>query len=91
MKKLFIIGNGFDIAHCLLTSYEDFKKYLCNEYLDGRDISEGEISEAPISNIGPKGDDIYDMERLPIFSSVLYHILSQTAASYIKESFVITD
>ena len=30
--KLYIIGNGFDIAHKLPTNYWDFRKYL--EYVD---------------------------------------------------------
>ncbi len=28
MNKLFIIGNGFDRAHKIASSYEDFRKYL---------------------------------------------------------------
>lgn len=32
MKKLFIIGNGFDSAHKLQTGYEDFHQYLHNSY-----------------------------------------------------------
>ena len=28
MKRLFIIGNGFDLAHGIHSSYEDFRKYL---------------------------------------------------------------
>ena len=32
MKKLFIIGNGFDLAHSLPTKYEDFRKYLVEKY-----------------------------------------------------------
>ena len=32
MKKLFIIGNGFDRAHGLQTSYEDFHQYLKATY-----------------------------------------------------------
>lgn len=31
MNKLFIIGNGFDIAHCLKTSYDDFRKHLISD------------------------------------------------------------
>ena len=30
MKRLFIIGNGFDLSHKLKTSYNDFCKYLEN-------------------------------------------------------------
>lgn len=32
MSNLFIIGNGFDLAHGLPTSYADFRKYLENAY-----------------------------------------------------------
>ena len=32
MSSLFIIGNGFDRAHGLETSYEDFHQYLKREY-----------------------------------------------------------
>ena len=30
MNKLYIIGNGFDIAHNLKTRYSDFRCYLNN-------------------------------------------------------------
>ena len=32
MSSLFIIGNGFDRAHGLKTSYEDFHQYLLSAY-----------------------------------------------------------
>lgn len=32
--NLFIIGNGFDLAHELKTSYDDFRAYLQEEYPD---------------------------------------------------------
>lgn len=32
MKKLVIIGNGFDIAHNLKTSYWDFREFLKKEH-----------------------------------------------------------
>lgn len=32
--KLFVIGNGFDRAHKLPTSYEDFRQYLLEQYPD---------------------------------------------------------
>lgn len=34
MRNLFIIGNGFDRAHGLQTSYEDFHQYLKQTYPD---------------------------------------------------------
>ena len=30
--RLFIIGNGFDVSHCLPTKYADFRKYLISKY-----------------------------------------------------------
>lgn len=32
MCKLFIIGNGFDLASGLKTSYKDFREYMCSTY-----------------------------------------------------------
>lgn len=38
MSSLFIIGNGFDMAHGLKTSYEDFHKYLEDEYPEAESV-----------------------------------------------------
>lgn len=32
MSSLFIIGNGFDLAHGIPTKYSDFRKYIINLY-----------------------------------------------------------
>ncbi|KXI45180.1 hypothetical protein ACS95_00385 [Bacillus cereus] len=32
VKKLFVIGNGFDISHGLKTTYDDFRKYLISDH-----------------------------------------------------------
>lgn len=32
MKKLFVLGNGFDLAHKVKSKYSDFKKYLITKY-----------------------------------------------------------
>ncbi|WP_332834213.1 bacteriophage abortive infection AbiH family protein [Clostridium perfringens] len=37
MSKLFIIGNGFDLAHEIKSSYEDFHEYL-NENFQNKEI-----------------------------------------------------
>lgn len=52
--RLFVIGNGFDRAHKLPTSYEDFRQYLLDEYPDsdtdnftipeGQTTADGDIS-----------------------------------------------
>ena len=34
MSKLIIIGNGFDLAHKIPTSYNDFRQYLIDKYPD---------------------------------------------------------
>ncbi|MCO8287169.1 AbiH family protein [Tetragenococcus halophilus] len=31
MTRLFVLGNGFDRAHCLNTDYSDFKKFVCEK------------------------------------------------------------
>lgn len=36
MERLFIIGNGFDKAHNLNTSYYDFKEYIIRRYPKGK-------------------------------------------------------
>lgn len=36
MKTLYIIGNGFDIAHGLDTSYWNFREYLLDNKCTGR-------------------------------------------------------
>ncbi|WP_257152566.1 bacteriophage abortive infection AbiH family protein [Bacillus sp. AFS059628] len=38
MSKLFILGNGFDLAHKLPTSYEDFHQYLLETYPRARKL-----------------------------------------------------
>jgi Bacteriophage abortive infection AbiH len=39
LSKLFILGNGFDLAHRLPTSYEHFHKYLLETYPVARGFS----------------------------------------------------
>ena len=34
MGSLFIIGNGFDLAHGLPTAYKDFRRYILTQYPD---------------------------------------------------------
>lgn len=55
MKKLFIIGNGFDIAHQLPTRYSDFQKYLIENYPEASD----EFLVVPEACIMPDGEERY--------------------------------
>ncbi|MCI8877112.1 MAG: hypothetical protein HFI77_14090 [Lachnospiraceae bacterium] len=66
MSKLFIIGNGFDSAHCLATSYDEFRKYLCDIYMDGK-RGEDCMPMVPTVTMGPKGENICDMEEVAKF------------------------
>ena len=36
MKKLFVIGNGFDIQHGIASKYSDFHANLRSVYMDKR-------------------------------------------------------
>ncbi|TWL55428.1 hypothetical protein CHCC15325_3096 [Bacillus licheniformis] len=69
MSNLFIIGNGFDIAHCLPTKYEDFHKYLLENYLIG------DASFDINSTITPDGGEDFDTNELVTF---LNHLVSET-------------
>ena len=55
LKRLFIIGNGFDRAHNLPTSYWDFRKYILTRYPDAESYY-----FIPESTLMPKGNEEYD-------------------------------
>ncbi|MBS3949779.1 MAG: bacteriophage abortive infection AbiH family protein [Peptococcaceae bacterium] len=60
MASLFIIGNGFDLAHELRTSYEDFRLYLLSQYPDASAdefiVPEGSLM--PDGGIGYDDDEV---------------------------------
>lgn len=46
MEKLFVIGNGFDLAHGLKTSYLNFKKFVYQQFCNSQvDIELDKLSE----------------------------------------------
>lgn len=59
---LFVIGNGFDLHHRLLTSYGDFKEYL--EGVDGTLVDE---LDSILSEKGFDPDDVEKWSRLEQF------------------------
>lgn len=59
MKNLVIIGNGFDIAHGMPTSYLDFRHYLCGKYDIDPDIEE-QVTPIPEPTELPDGGEKYD-------------------------------
>ncbi len=73
MSSLFIVGNGFDMAHGFKTSFNQFKKWLRDEY--GADVSE-EIIEIPEFQTNYKRLHQYDSKNMAIFFyNLIYHIL----------------
>ncbi len=65
-KKLFIIGNGFDRAHGLPTSYEDFREFLCEEYgIGGQEMDSAFL--VPEVYMEPRGDLACDEREAAVF------------------------
>ncbi|WP_419748869.1 bacteriophage abortive infection AbiH family protein [Clostridium perfringens] len=71
MKKLFIIGNGFDVAHKLPTRYSDFQEYLIENYPEASD----EYLVVPESFLMPDGDRRYNDDEVVGF---LLKIITET-------------
>ncbi len=74
MKKLFIIGNGFDVAHNLPTKYSDFQDYLIGKYPESSD----ECLVVPESFIMPDGEERYNDDEVVGF---LLKIITETEAT----------
>ena len=74
MKKLFIIGNGFDVAHKLPTKYSDFQDYLMENYPEASD----EYLVVPESFMMPDGDERYNDDEVVGF---LLKIITETEAT----------
>lgn len=75
MTNLFVIGNGFDLAHGLKTSYEDFKLYLMEQVAD---IVEYELV-VPEGTEYPDGDIVYNASE--VISMLLFLINEAELAS----------
>lgn len=71
MSKLFIIGNGFDLAHGMPTSYKNFHNFLQEMYPD---IDE-EFAIVPEYTIGHHGEMIYKKSEV---AGYLMNLLSRT-------------
>ena len=63
MEKLFIIGNGFDLAHKLPTRYSDFKNYLTEKFPS----ADTEYVYVPESTIDQDGDEVYNKTEVVSF------------------------
>lgn len=77
MSSLFIIGNGFDIAHGIPTAYNEFRNWVTEQYPDSLPFSEATISfeeyaQLPIDEVAAEmlvyamdhasGEDWHDFE-----------------------------
>lgn len=61
MANLFIIGNGFDLAHNMKTQYSDFRKYLIKiGILEDVEYSDNMFCEIPEYSIAPDGDELFN-------------------------------
>lgn len=61
MTNLYIIGNGFDLAHKMKTSYCDFRNFLLEQgVLDNKDYSDDMFRDIPQCSIGKDGEDIFN-------------------------------
>lgn len=76
MTSLFILGNGFDLAHKLPTSYQHFNEYLKSYYPDASEITPSfNIS----SNTLPDGGEEFDEDEVVAF---ITDIISETEGEY---------
>lgn len=60
MKRLFIIGNGFDIAHGLNTRYSNFMEYLLQYEKTPREIIPGFVDMSTMSKDDIERHALYD-------------------------------
>lgn len=60
MPNLFIIGNGFDLAHNMKTRFNHFRDYLDSNYSEGH----GDCLYVPESVIGHHGEDLQCEEEV---------------------------
>lgn len=72
MKKLFIIGNGFDLAHGIQSSYEDFRKYLiCKlECITGKCYKNYDFTDSSILTSDYSKTPVNDLLTILYFLSV---------------------
>lgn len=79
-KRLFIIGNGFDVANNLPTKYEDFRQYISSTY----NINKNDIESATVPGVqlGPKGEDVFSEKEAAEF---LLYLISCTEGEEWKD------
>ena len=71
-NNLFIIGNGFDRGHNMITSYNHFKDWLIEEYPESEDIDNYIVTDATLM---PKGEMYISDDAL---ASFLFYCINET-------------
>lgn len=61
MNRIILIGNGFDLAHNLLTSYKDFINWYWEERVKGFAGNLTHISEDILCSFKSLGDDVWNV------------------------------
>lgn len=79
MSKLFIIGNGFDMAHGIKSSYEDFHKYLDRNY-EEKDCFYPELITMP------DGDEFFNEDENVTFIKTVISNIEGDTWSKLEES-----
>lgn len=82
MTKLFIIGNGFDLAHGMKTRYLDFKNYLIKKYGINDNLIDGIWADIPESYQLPDGGEEYDNQ---VAGAAIIRILDNTEGEQWKD------
>ena len=72
MANLFIIGNGFDLAHKMETSFNQFRDYLESNYPGGHT----EYLYVPESITGNHGEEVQKEEEVV---GLITYLLNQVA------------
>ena len=74
VMRLFIIGNGFDVAHQLPTSYDNFRKYLESTYR----LDLYNMPYIPESMIGEDGECVWNDSQV---ATLLVYLISKAEGS----------
>lgn len=89
MENLFIIGNGFDIAHGLPTEYEHFKNYVRDlakkDRLDEL-LAELSMLDVPTDYKNSRGDICFNIDKLANYYYRLINTLEDNARRVEKQA-----
>lgn len=72
MSSLFVIGNGFDLAHEMKTEFNEFRDYLSTKYSKPYD----EMLYVPESVIGHHGEELQSDDEV---AGLIAYLLNEVA------------